>query len=77
MVAAWRASRVVSRVGPMTTLVIRPMRLVAPAAIASTESGSSACDTTRSVTTTLENGPRSARVIHSSINSPDADDPAG
>jgi hypothetical protein len=29
--------------------------------------------TTRSVTTTLENGPRSARVIHSSITAPEAD----
>src|SRR5690242_4569598 len=72
MVAAWRASKVVSRVGPMTTLVINPMRRVAPAASANTDSGSSACDTTRSVTTTLEKGPRSARVTHSSINSPDA-----
>jgi hypothetical protein len=48
------------------------MRRVAPAAIAKTANGSSAWDTTRSVTTTLEKGPRSARVAQSSIISPEA-----
>src|SRR5262249_43860866 len=59
------------RVGPITTLVMRRMRLVAPAAIARTARGSRDLATTRSVTTRLENGPRSARVAHSSINSPE------
>ena len=72
MVAVCLANNVVSRVGPITTLVIRRTRLVAPAAIARTARGSRAWETTRSVTTRLEKGPRSARVAHSSINSPEA-----
>src|SRR5262245_34558383 len=50
---------------------MRRMRLVAPAAVARTARGSRDLETTRSVTTRLENGPRSARVAHSRINGPE------